>query len=184
MIPGIRVAAPRDASTLRKLLGQAVSIEDGPTIVRYPKGSVPPDIKAEATENGLDILFRVSGTGKKILVVAVGSMADAAISLSKELAARGHTVKCVDPSWVIPASPALLAQVEAADLVVTVEDGEVTNGVGALLRTTCAGNNCFTPIKSFGIPRAFLPTDSRDNLLESSHMTPSTMLKELADLLD
>lgn len=184
MIPGIRVAAPRDASTLRKLLGQAVSIEDGPTIVRYPKGSVPPDIKAEATENGLDILFRVSGTGKKILVVAVGSMADAAISLSKELAARGHTVKCVDPGWVIPASPALLAQVEAADLVVTVEDGEVTNGVGALLRTTCAGNNCFTPIKSFGIPRAFLPTDSRDNLLESSHMTPSTMLKELADLLD
>ncbi len=184
MIPGIRVAAPRDASTLRKLLGQAVSIEDGPTIVRYPKGSVPPDIKAETTADGLEVLFHSSRKGKNVLIVAVGAMAGQAIALSKELAARGKAVKCVDPGWVIPISPALLAQVAPADLVVTIEDGEVTNGVGSLLRTTCAAKNCFTPIKSFGIPQAFLPTDSRDNLLESSHMTPTTMLKELADLLD
>ena len=184
MIPGIRVAAPRDASTLRKLLGQAVSIEDGPTIVRYPKGSVPPDIRAEETADGLEVLFHSSGKGKNILVVAVGAMAGQAIALSKELAARGQAVKCVDPGWVIPIPPALLKQVAAADLVVTIEDGEVTNGVGALLRTTCAAKNCFTPIKSFGIPQMFLPTDSRDNLLESSQMTPPEMLKELAELLD
>lgn len=184
MVPGIRVAAPRDASTLRKLLGQAVSIEDGPTIVRYPKGSVPADIEAETTVDGLDVLFQSSGTGKKILVVAVGAMAGQAISLSKELAARGHAVKCVDPGWVIPVSPALLKQVVAADLAITIEDGEVTNGVGALLRSSCAGENCFTPIKSFGIPRAFLPTDSRDHLLETSRMTPQSMLDELAALLN
>ena len=184
MVPGIRVAAPRDASTLRKLLGQAVSIEDGPTIVRYPKGSVPADIEAETTVDGLDVLFQSSGTGKKILVVAVGAMAGQAISLSKELAARGHAVKCVDPGWVIPISPALLKQVVAADLAITIEDGEVTNGVGALLRSSCAGENCFTPIKSFGIPRAFLPTDSRDHLLETSRMTPQSMLDELATLLN
>ncbi|MDU3275305.1 transketolase C-terminal domain-containing protein, partial [Varibaculum cambriense] len=172
------------ASTLRKLLGQAVSIEDGPTIVRYPKGSVPPDIRAEETADGLEVLFHSSGKGKNILVVAVGAMAGQAVALSKELAARGQAVKCVDPGWVIPIPPALLKQVAAADLVVTIEDGEVTNGVGALLRTTCAAKNCFTPIKSFGIPQMFLPTDSRDNLLESSQMTPAEMLKELAELLD
>ena len=183
MVPGIRVAAPRDAATVRKLLGQAVSIENAPTIVRYPKGSIPPQIPAKAHIGDLDVLYQHSGEGKQILVVAVGAMANTALEVSQGLTQGGHSVKCVDPGWVIPISATLCEQVKLADLVVTIEDGEVTNGVGALLRSTLAQENCFTPIKSFGIPRAFLPTDSRDSLLESSKLTPETILNELEQIL-
>ena len=183
MVPGIRVAAPRDAATLRKLLGQAVSIEDAPTIVRYPKGSIPPQIPATAHIGDLDVLYQHSDEGKQVLVLAIGAMANTALEVSRSLAQGGHAVKCVDPGWVIPISNILCEQVKLADLVVTIEDGEVTNGVGALLRSTCAQKNCFTPIKSFGIPRAFLPTDSRDSLLKSSKLTPETILNELEPIL-
>ena len=110
-------------------------------------------------------------------------MANTALEVSRSLAQGGQSVKCVDPGWVIPISNILCEQVKLADLVVTIEDGEVTNGVGALLRSTCAQKNCFTPIKSFGIPRVFLPTDSRDNLLKSSKLTPETILNELEQIL-
>ena len=116
-------------------------------------------------------------------MLAVGAMATTALEVSQGLTQGGHSVKCVDPGWVIPISATLCEQVKLADFVVTIEDGEVTNGVGALLRSTLAQDNCFTPIKSFGIPRAFLPTDSRDNLLESSKLTPETILNELEQIL-
>ena len=46
VVPGLRIAAPRDAATLREELREAVAIDDGPTIVRFPTGSVAADLPA------------------------------------------------------------------------------------------------------------------------------------------
>src|SRR5438067_4627381 len=46
-VPGLRIAAPRDAATVREELREAVAIEDGPTVVRFPTGAVPPDLPAQ-----------------------------------------------------------------------------------------------------------------------------------------
>ncbi|MBK0418063.1 1-deoxy-D-xylulose-5-phosphate synthase [Leucobacter sp. CSA1] len=57
VVPGIRIAAPRDEATLRELLGEAVAVEDGPTVVRYPKGSVGAPVPAlRRTADGADVL--------------------------------------------------------------------------------------------------------------------------------
>ena len=40
VVPGLRIAAPRDAATLREELREAVAVDDGPTVVRFPTGSV------------------------------------------------------------------------------------------------------------------------------------------------
>jgi 1-deoxy-D-xylulose-5-phosphate synthase len=58
VIPGLRLAAPRDCTRLRELLRQAVDIADGPTVIRYPKAALPPRFMAHATR---DQILRAHG---------------------------------------------------------------------------------------------------------------------------
>jgi len=70
VVPGLRVAAPRDASQLRSQLREAVDTADGPTAVRLPKATVGPDIPALDTVGGTDVLARSGDTD--VLLVCVG----------------------------------------------------------------------------------------------------------------
>ena len=94
-IPGLNLAAPRDAATLREALREAVAIDDAPTVVRYPKGSVGEDIAAlERRSDGVDVLTRTGRphpeTGQRdVLFVAVGAMARVALEVSERLAEQG-----------------------------------------------------------------------------------------------
>ena len=70
VVPGLRIAAPRDGSRVRELLREAVAVDDAPTVVRLPKGTPPDDIPAVDRAGGCDILVR---RGRKdVLVVGVG----------------------------------------------------------------------------------------------------------------
>src|SRR5215218_1844148 len=73
VVPGLRLAAPRDATRVRDLLDEAVEVADAPTVVRFPKGPPPDDIDAIDRIGGVDVLVR-DGL-RDVLVVAVGSMA-------------------------------------------------------------------------------------------------------------
>ena len=70
VVPGLRLAAPRDGARLRELLGEAVEVDDAPTVVRFPKGPPPDDIPAVDRVGGVDVLLR-NGT-RDVLVVGVG----------------------------------------------------------------------------------------------------------------
>src|SRR5680860_653023 len=72
VVPGLRLAAPRDISRLRERLDEAVLVDDAPTVVRFPKGPPPADIPTIAQAGGADVLVR-SGE-RDVLIVAVGSM--------------------------------------------------------------------------------------------------------------
>lgn len=87
IVPGVRVAAPRDAVTLRQELREAVAVTDGPTVVRFPKGAVGDAVPAlHTSHDGVD---RVFGSGDaEVLVVAVGAMVGPAIDAAAALAPR------------------------------------------------------------------------------------------------
>ncbi len=79
VVPGLRLAAPRDVTRMRDLLDEAVEVSDAPTVVRFPKGPPPADIEAIDKVGGLDVLAR---DGKRdVLVVAVGSMAGVGVDV-------------------------------------------------------------------------------------------------------
>lgn len=100
MVPGMRVAAPRDAASLRELFGEALDVDDGPTAIRFPKGSVGADTEALERVEGVDILCRP--TDPDVVLVAVGPMASVALTATATLAKRGVAVVVVDPRWVLP----------------------------------------------------------------------------------
>ena len=56
VVPGLRLAAPRDGAALRQSLREAVAVGDAPTVVRFPKGALPADIPAVRSVGGVDVL--------------------------------------------------------------------------------------------------------------------------------
>ncbi|MBB0992109.1 1-deoxy-D-xylulose-5-phosphate synthase, partial [Dietzia sp. SLG510A3-30A2] len=171
IIPGVRVAAPRDATTLRQELREAVAFDDGPTVVRFPKGSVGDALPALATsEDGVD---RVHGSGDaEVLIVAVGSMVALAIAAARALGTEGISVDVVDPRWVYPVPASIVDAARGRRLVVTVEDNGLHGGVGSAV-SACLDNAAVRVDRiALGIPQEFLDHGSRGEILADAGLTP------------
>ncbi|MDZ5620519.1 1-deoxy-D-xylulose-5-phosphate synthase [Nocardioides sp. HM23] len=168
VVPGLRLAAPRDVTRMRELLDEAVEVANAPTVVRFPKGPPPADIEAVDQITGgngvIDVLVR---DGRRdVLVVAVGSMAGVGLGVAERLSAQGIGVTVVDPRWVKPVDPALVAAAADHRLVVTIEDNGVIGGVGAVLLQTLSAAGVDTPVRLHGIPQEFLGHAKRAVILE------------------
>ncbi|GAA1146931.1 1-deoxy-D-xylulose-5-phosphate synthase [Nocardioides aquiterrae] len=173
VVPGLRLAAPRDATRLRELVNEAVEVDDAPTVVRFPKGPPPDDIEAVGKAGGCDVLVR-NGT-KDVLVVAVGSMAEVGVGVGERLVAQGIGVTVVDPRWVKPVDPALIEMAREHRLVVSIEDNGETGGCGAVLLQTLNAAGVHTPFRLHGIPQEFLGHAKRGAILERIGLTPQAL---------
>src|SRR3954469_3520805 len=175
VVPGLRLAAPRDATRLRELLGEAVQVADAPTVVRFPKGPPTRDIEAVSTAGGCDVLVR-NGT-KDVLIVGVGSMAATAVDVAERLVAQGIGVTVVDPRWVKPVDPALVGLAREHRLVVSVEDNGIVGGCGSVLLQTLNEHRVETPVRLHGIPQRFLDHAKRGVLLEQMGLDAQTLAR-------
>ncbi len=169
VVPGLRIAAPRDAATLRAELREAVAIDDGPTIVRFPTGSVPSDLPAVRTVGGVDVLSERER--RDVLVVAVGSFAQMGVDVADRLAEHGYGVTVVDPRWVRPAPVELIGLAAAHRLVVVVEDGIRTGGVGGAVAQRLRDAGVATPVHEVGVEPGWHPHGSRGEILADLGLT-------------
>ncbi len=157
MVPGIRIAAPRDEVTLRAELTEAVEWAGGPTVLRFPKTPLGPDLPAMRQVGGVDVLAEPGADDEvDVLVVAVGATAADVLDASDAIGRAGYTVRVVDPRWVTPVDPALLDLARQAALVVTVEDGLAVGGVGSRVSQTLRESGIDVPTRELGIPTKFL----------------------------
>ncbi|WP_288831506.1 1-deoxy-D-xylulose-5-phosphate synthase [uncultured Corynebacterium sp.] len=171
IVPGIRVAAPRDPARLREEFREAIAVDDGPTVVRFPKGSVGEDIDAlERLPGGVDVLARPAGEASEseldVLIVAVGSFAEQAVEVARRSEGSNVRVTVVDPRWVVPVNPELLDLAAAADMVVVYEDGVVRGGIGSALGEAMSLAGLDTPLRHLAFPDVFPPHGSRGQILE------------------
>jgi 1-deoxy-D-xylulose-5-phosphate synthase len=172
IVPGIRVAAPRDAATLREELAEAVAVGDGPTAVRFPKGPVIEAVPAVARIDGMDVLARpTAGEGEHVLLVGVGAFAALAVAAAGRLADQGIGVTVVDPRWVLPVPAALVHMAARHGLVVSVEDGGRHGGFGWSLAAALRDAEIDVPFRDLGIPQRFLAHASRDEVLADLSLT-------------
>jgi 1-deoxy-D-xylulose-5-phosphate synthase len=156
IVPGIHIAAPRDEPTLRSELNEAVLINDAPSVLRYPKTALGADIPAVRSMGGVDVLVE-SGSGPvDVLLVSVGALASDVLTAAVRIGEAGYSVRVIDPRWVTPIPDAVLEFVQQAELVVTVEDGVVVNGVGSRLSQQVRERGLVTQTREIGIPVEFL----------------------------
>jgi len=179
VVPGLRIAAPRDAVTLRALLREAVAVEDAPTVVRYPTGAVGADIVAVDHVDGVDVLRRSEDAD--VLVVAVGAMAEAGLEVAERCSQQGIGVTVVDPRWVKPVPPAIVRMAAEHRCVVTVEDGVRAGGVGAAVAQALRDARVDTPLRDFGIPPRFLDHAKRSEILAEIGLTAQEIARDIVE---
>ena len=163
IVPGMRVAAPRDASRLRQLLREAVEDDRGPTAVRFPKASIDDDIAAVDRIGEMDVLRRDEDSD--VLIVAVGPQAELALDVGGRIAAQGLGVTVVDPRWVLPVDAALPALAAAHEQVVVIEDGVEAGGVGAAITRELQARRIDVPVRQVALPQQFIRHGERSSLL-------------------
>jgi 1-deoxy-D-xylulose-5-phosphate synthase len=181
VVPGLRIAAPRDGSRVRELLREAVAVNDAPTVVRLPKGAPPDDLEAVDRAGSCDILLR-RGT-RDVLVVGIGSMASVGVEVGDRLAAQGIGVTVVDPRWVKPLDPALVGLARDHRLVVTIEDNGRVGGVGSAFLQLLTDEGVSTPFSLHGIPQEFLDHAERAAILERIGLTAQTIARGVVERL-
>lgn len=181
IVPGMRIAAPRDAATLRCALRTAVNAVGGPLAIRFPKGPVGEEVPAAFSYGGLDVLR--PDPRDDVLLVSVGAMAGMCLEVAALLHARGIGVTVVDPCWIKPVNPLLPAMAPRFRLVATVEDNLRTGGFGSMLAQRLRDAGVTTPVADFGIPQRFLDHGKRAEVLAECGLTADAIVADLAGRL-
>ncbi len=179
VVPGLRIAAPRDGATLVEELREAVGTTDGPTVVRFPKGAVGEDLPALRRVGPVDVLRE----GSDVLLVAVGAMGRLGLDAAERAAAQGISVTVVDPRWVSPVPAELLELAARHQLVVTVEDNGRTGGVGTAVSQALRTAGLDVPARDLGIPRRFLDHGSRTEVLAEVGLTAQDVARQVVELV-
>ncbi|MEV6898129.1 1-deoxy-D-xylulose-5-phosphate synthase [Amycolatopsis sp. NPDC051372] len=182
MVPGMRVAAPRDPGTLREELREAVAVQDGPTALRFSKGTVGADLPAVERLGTVDVLRRPrESCTPDVLLVAVGSFGKLGLAAADRLADQGIGVTVVDPRWVVPVPAELVALAEQHKLVVTVEDSGRHGGFGSALAAVLRDADCDVPLRDLAVPQGFHEHGSRDEVLDRVGLTAQDVARRITE---
>lgn len=179
LIPGMRIAAPRDEKRLRSLLNESVAISDGPSIVRFPSGPICEEVETAREVEGLDILHE--SDEKDVLLVAVGATATMCVDAAHRASLHKIGVTVVDPKWVAPLNSALVELAAEFSAVVTVEDGLETSGVGSRLTDMLQEAQCQTTVKRVGIPSEYLEHGDRATISDNVGLTAQHISRTIVE---
>jgi len=133
-IPGMTVTAPKDADELVGLLRSALA-HDGPFCIRYPRDKSPTDPNPIASVAAVPYgTWELLRPGSDVAILGVGTMALPALEAAEQLAADGVSAAAVNARFLKPIDEAMLSEiVRGCRVVVTVEEGTIVNGFGAML---------------------------------------------------
>jgi 1-deoxy-D-xylulose-5-phosphate synthase len=178
IVPGIRIASPRDGKRLIEELNEAIEVSDAPTVIRFPKGSVSQEIEAvRRLDDGVDVLME--SPAKDVLILTVGSMAHMGLQVAKMLADQGIGATVIDPRWVIPVPKSVVNLASKHRLVVTIEDGIRVGGIGTRVRQDLRAAQVDTALSEIGLPDEFLEHASRDEILDRVGLNAQDISREI-----
>ena len=177
IVPTLHVAAPRDGERVRETLGEALDISDAPTLIRFPKGAINPDIPAFERRDGIDVLYR--GESVDILLVSIGAFAQVAVDAAAQAYREGVGVTVIDPRWVKPLPKSLVTMAQRYKRVVVIEDGIKHGGIASTISELFRESGLNVPVHSIGVPLAFLEHAKRAQILEDLGITVQNITRSL-----
>ena len=177
LVPGMHVAAPRDATRLKEVLNEAVAISDAPTMIRFPKGAITPDIPAFERRDRIDVLYR--GESADVLLVSVGAMATIAVDAAAQAYREGVGVTVVDLRWVKPLPLSLVTMAQRYKSVVVIEDGIKHGGIASSISELFAQESLQVPVHSIGVPLEFIEHSKRQEILNDLGITVQNIARSL-----
>ena len=177
IVPTLHVAAPRDGERVRETLRESLDISDAPTLIRFPKGGINPDIPAFERRDGIDVLYR--GESVDILLVSIGAFAQVAVDAAAQAYREGVGVTVIDPRWVKPLPKSLVTMAQRYKRVVVIEDGIKHGGIASTISELFRESGLNVPVHSIGVPLAFLEHAKRAQILEDLGITVQNITRSL-----
>ena len=177
IVPTLHVAAPRDGERVRETLREALDISDAPTLIRFPKGAINPDIPAFERRDGIDVLYR--GESADILLVSIGAFAQVAVDAAAQAYREGVGVTVIDPRWVKPLPKSLVTMAQRYKKVVVIEDGIKHGGIASTISELFRESGLNVPVHSIGVPLEFLEHAKRAQILEDLGITVQNITRSL-----
>jgi 1-deoxy-D-xylulose-5-phosphate synthase len=159
-IPGLTVMAPADENECRQMLYTAFTL-DGPSAVRYPRG-VGPGVEVQAAMQALPVgQGEVRREGRRVALLAFGSMLAPALAAGDELNATVANMR-----FVKPLDRELIIRLATShDLLVTVEENVVAGGAGAAVAELLSSESLSPALLMLGLPDHFVEHGDPQQLL-------------------
>jgi len=163
-VPGMRVLAPSSAQELHVMLHDAVSLADsGPVMIRYPRGAARQVGELEVG-SGLEARRMREGDGD-ICVLAIGRMVAGAEKALDILEQQGVRAALWDVRSCAPLDPAMIADAARHRVVVTVEDGVRSGGIGMNIADEVHALESSVKVENLGLPVRFIQQGKPERLL-------------------
>lgn len=179
IVPTMHVGAPRDASRLREILREAITISDAPSMVRFPKGAVQEDIPAFERRDGIDVLYR--GESADVLLVSIGAMAAIGVEAASMAYREGVGVTVIDPRWVKPLPSSLATIAQRYKSVVVLEDGIKHGGIASSISEMFREAGLSIAIHSIGIPLEFIEHSKRSEIFSDLGITAQNIARSIVE---
>ena len=179
-IPGTVIAAPKDELELKNMMYSALLSEQGPYIIRYPRGNGEgvqwKDEAYTALEAGRGELL---AEGARVAVIAAGPFVyralEAAEKFKKEM---GWSPAIYNIRYIKPIDTALLEEVYAGyDRIVTIEDGTVVGGLYGAVAEFVASKDLPKPVRAVGIPDRYISQGTQSELRSECGLTTDEIFK-------
>jgi 1-deoxy-D-xylulose-5-phosphate synthase len=178
-LPNMVVMAPSDENECRQMLYTGY-VHPGPAAVRYPRGSGP-GVPIQEEMTALPIgRAEVKRDGRRVALLAFGSMVPVALDAGQELDAT-----VVNMRFVKPLDEALIADMATRhDLIVTLEENAVMGGAGAAVAEWLAAAGIVVPLLMLGLPDRFVDHGDQNQLLASVGLDRAGILAAIGARLD
>ncbi len=185
-LPNIVLMAPRDEAQLVNMLRTALTYEDGPVAIRYPRGEaagvgLPAEPCVIPVGTGEILREAVSGEGgTRVALLGYGSGVGKALAAADLLAEQGFEVTVADARFAKPIDAGLVAQLAAEhDLLVTVEEGVLAGGFGSAVWETLSDAGITARIMRVGLPDKFVTHGAPKLLHAEVEFTPERIAERV-----
>ncbi|MGB1658708.1 MAG: transketolase C-terminal domain-containing protein, partial [Longimicrobiales bacterium] len=185
-IPGMTVTAPKDGAEMLALLRLGTEQSEGPWSVRWPRAGVPEDVPHLSEIPAIEPhSWEVLRNGGDVVLLATGTMVLRALDAANELEGSGIRATVVNCRFLKPYDRNTFEEmVRSHPLVVTLEEGQITNGFGAFMAREIVemdlGNQ--PRVATLGIPDDYIEHGGRDALLEELDLHPAGIARRVEAL--
>ncbi len=173
-LPGIVVMAPSDEAELVHMTATAVSINDGPSAIRYPRGE---GVGVELPSKGTVLEIgkgRIVQEGKTVALLSLGASLKEALKAAEDLETRGLSTTIADARFAKPIDREMIKSLaENHDVLVTIEEGSA-GGFAAHVMQFMANDGLLEnglKVRNLTMPDQFLEQDSPANQLDQAGLT-------------
>lgn len=158
-VPDMVIMTPSDENECRQMLYTGYHYQDGPSAVRYPRGTGvgTPLAPLQSLPLGKAVVKR---QGEKLAILNFGTLLPEAAATAEALNAT-----LVDMRFVKPLDEALIAELaDTHDSLITLEEGAIKGGAGSGVNEFVMAKRLSIPVLNIGLPDEFIPQGTQDEV--------------------